>query len=294
MRYLAACVFIMLLMPAASARACGYSLPTFYGLCPIDGESFGDYLGKIPEESKCSAGYGYLSSTGAREACNNFGELSIKIISLDPHESEIMLFNQHLPWPTAVLVYKDTPKCPRDGLLVHKDSYLFHESAYTPEDIDILKAYVATPEYQKMLSDEASGWVAAKLQEKLGEPLGARRHALLRATWQASGDKYDFYAREAIKSIEAFLLDPAGPKDEKTETWHLILGELHRRIGDFDEAESIFKALIREAPLTGHGSYPELIAFELELIESGDKSPHHYYPMPENKTPRSQSGNVTQ
>jgi len=227
MRYLTALVFIAL-MSASAALACRYPLRTHYGFCSLDGAPFSDSssLCKLPEASKDYAEHRAQTADSTPDTFRFYGEPSIQIIAMDPYVSAIMLPDEYIPGLPSLIMFKDAPKCPKDGMLVFRYSY-------TPEDIAILKSYVATPEYQKMLNDEASGWVVAKLQEKLGVPLAERRYALLQATWQVAGDKFDFYARETIKAIEAFLLNPTNHKEGGLETWQLLLGELYRRVGDF-------------------------------------------------------------
>jgi len=171
----------------------------------------------------------------------------------------ISISGMTFPWRVAT--------CPTDGMILYKEDF-------TPEEIAILKDYLASPEYQKMLKEEAQYWVIAKLKEKLGEPLSKIRGSLLSATWQAPGDKYEAYARETIRAYEAFLADPEGEKDKVIEAAQLLLGELHRRIGDFNKAQAIFEELMAQPKFKNHEFYSLLIGYQLELIKARSSFSH--------------------
>lgn len=181
-----------------------------------------------------------------------------KMLDLRP----VSAYGTSYPWPVA--------KCPNDGLLIYKPDF----DSFTPEEIAVLKEYVPTPEYRKMVDEETTYWVIAKLKEKLGEPLDKRWYTLLQATWQAGPDKYEAYARETINAVEALLAAPEGRKEKTIETWNLLLGELYRRVGDFDKARAVFDGLMIQPAFKNHDFYPKVVGYELELIAAGDKSPH--------------------
>jgi len=165
------------------------------------------------------------------------------------------------PWPV--------PQCPNDGML------FFYGQNFTEKEVEVLKEYLATPEYRKMIDEDTTYWRIAKLRERLGLSLNERWFAMLQATWQTSGVKYDDYATEAIKAIETLLADPPKEKKERDlETWSLLLGELYRRIGDFDKARAIFEDLMIQPIYKNHDFYPQVIAYQLELIGKKDKSSH--------------------
>jgi len=161
------------------------------------------------------------------------------------------------PWPVG--------QCPADGMVMYKNDF-------TPEEIAILKEYVPSPEYQAAAGDPAY-WKIAKLKEKLGVPLNERWFAMVQATWQAHS-QYESYARETIAALETLLADPENRKEKDVETWQLLRGELYRRIGDFDQAKTIFEEMKTRPEFKNHDFYPSIINYELELIAAGDKSSH--------------------
>ena len=162
------------------------------------------------------------------------------------------------PWPVG--------QCPTDGMVMYKNDF-------TPEEIAILKEYVPSPEYQAMVKGDASCWKIAKLKEKLGVPLNERWFAMVQATWQAHS-RYESYARETIAALDALLADSEGKKEKNIDTWRLLRGELYRRVGDFDQAETIFEELKTRPEFKNHNFYPSIINYELELIAAEDRSSH--------------------
>ena len=163
------------------------------------------------------------------------------------------------PWPVA--------ECPTDGMVMYKRDF-------TPEEVATLKDYVSSPEYQSMRQEDTSYWRVARLKEKLGVPLNKRWFTMLQATWQAHSKKYEVYARETIGVIETLLADPGDIEESDIETMHLVLGELYRRVGEFDQAKAIFEDLMKQPVYANHEFYPNIIAYQLELIEAKDQSSH--------------------
>ncbi|UQZ90735.1 hypothetical protein C4J81_16590 [Deltaproteobacteria bacterium Smac51] len=158
-------------------------------------------------------------------------------------------------------------------MLIYRNDY--NKNEYTPEQTAILKEFVATAEYKQMLAEETTYWVIVKLEEKVGEPLDKQWFRLLQATWQAEGtDRYETYARETIRAIEALLANPEGKKEKDIETVQILLGELNRRIGEFDKAKAVFENLLTKPEFKEHDFYPGIIKYELKLIAAGNKFSH--------------------
>lgn len=238
MRYLAI-LFVIVLMPASVSQATiGAQLVPVN--CPLDGHRLAWTIGiiELPEGTM-------LDQQPYAAALNQQSYAATKRWSLK----------------------EEIPQCPNDGMFLYR-------ADFTPEEVAVLKNYVASSEYQKMLHEETAYWMIAKLQEKLGAPLSHRWHTLLQATWQAPTEKYESYARETIRAIEAFLADPKMKEVKGFETAQLLLGELHRRIGDFDNAKKIFEKLMATPEFKGDEFYMSLIKYQLELIAAQDKASH--------------------
>lgn len=112
-----------------------------------------------------------------------------------------------------------------------------------------------------MIQEEAPYWVIAKLKEKLGELLAKRWYTLLQATWEAGSGKYETYARATIGAIETLLAAPQDMKEKSLETCNLVLGELYRRVGDFEKAKAIFGNLQTRPAFKNHDFYPQVISY---------------------------------
>ena len=87
------------------------------------------------------------------------------------------------------------PVCPTSGFVMYRPRF-------SAEEVGKLKPYVDSYEYWSMRRTETTYYLAAKLQEVLGEPDETLAFTLLQATWQAeSREQYERYAREHSRSI---------------------------------------------------------------------------------------------
>jgi hypothetical protein len=162
------------------------------------------------------------------------------------------------PWPVA--------ECPEDGMLLYKD--------FTEQDITVLRPYVLSPEYQDMRKNKETPYRRmAALEEKLGVPRSMLWRTLLQATWEARGEQYPRYAREAAAAIEEFL---AVEKDDAEEitTAKMVYGELNRRLGDFQRAQRTFEALRDDPASAAKQPIRGIVDYQLELIKTKDTAPH--------------------
>ena len=130
------------------------------------------------------------------------------------------------PWPQA--------ECPKDGLVLYKE--------FTPEEMRVLAGYVPSAEYQALRQRQAQYWRIAHLQKALGAPLGERAPALLKATWEAKPRQYEEYARACLEAYQEL----AATQEDKPKALvmsRLVIGELHRRLKNFDAAQAVFAEL---------------------------------------------------
>ncbi len=159
------------------------------------------------------------------------------------------------------------PECPQDGFVLYKDTF-------TEKEIETLRPFVLSPEYQSMREIDTSYWLIAKCMKKLGVPRADRADTLLCATWQAKSEQqYRDYALETLAALEE-LLAKGGLDKERIETVRLLIGELYRRVGDFDQAKKIFTVLAEEPDFKGDALYMKIITLQLELIEAEDTDSH--------------------
>lgn len=162
------------------------------------------------------------------------------------------------PWPIA--------RCPGNGFVIYKP-------AFSNEELQRFRAYVATDEYRALLRPHSNYYLAARLQIHNGEPPRQVAYTLLKASWEAEGTElYPRYAREALETFGKAL---AGPFDNEqgAVTAELLAGELERRLGMFDAARARFERLRKEPPYQ-NGFNRDYVALQLELIAARDRGAH--------------------
>lgn len=138
------------------------------------------------------------------------------------------------------------PKCPGNGFVMYKDEF-------SEDELAKLKPIVASKEYQALQKQHRTYFLAAYLEEKMGEATDrsfANRY--LRASWQAEGswgpsrtpEKLNPRDRELVvryRTLALEKLNAALAKDERgSKDWltgMLLAAELERLLGRFDAAQ---------------------------------------------------------
>lgn len=147
-------------------------------------------------------------------------------------------------------------KCPNDGFILYKNEF-------TEEELQALKQFTASQEYQLMSKHETDYWLAAKLQQKLSAAEEEILSSMQRSTWEAYNlldyEKYRRYAGETIIFIDKMQK----PSDENI----FLKGELCRRTGNFKEASKTFTLLKKNA--AGNQSMMKKTNQQMSLIEAG-------------------------
>jgi hypothetical protein len=194
------------------------------------------------------------------------------------------------PWPIAV--------CPTNG-------FVFIRSNYTTEDFERLKPIVLSAEYQAT-KDETPYYRAAWITERDGGAHSKVSWLLLQASWEAGreelreryetrpagspdigfkefmkqqgtqGERYRRYATELLARLPADIAAA-----EKPETYKVLTGELLRRLGRFDEAETFLKDYA--ATLDPASRLAKVVAFERDLIARKDIGIHLFSELPKSK-----------
>jgi hypothetical protein len=159
------------------------------------------------------------------------------------------------PWPMAV--------CPTNG-------FVFFKAKFDDAELEKLRPIVLSAEYQAM-KGETPYYRAFWLLDRSGAPHVEVSAMLLAATWEAEGDP-ERYQRYAARLAERLPGDIAAAGSQERRMFQLLLGELMRRQGKFSEAKRYFSGLSGELePVSNDGLHA---AFELMLIEHGDRGPH--------------------
>ncbi len=146
-------------------------------------------------------------------------------------------FGVYLDWKPVSYIIFPVPiaVCPSNGMVLIKP-------VYTEEELAKIEKIVSTDEYQKVFSEQnASYYLYAKINEIIKDKDAEQWWLLLNATWEANGcndrEKYKDYALETIESAKT-ALQSLSETDNKYWMISIIIPNLHRRIGDFENAQN--------------------------------------------------------
>lgn len=192
------------------------------------------------------------------------------------------------PWPIA--------SCPTNG-------FVFIKQKYEDEELERLRPLILSPEYQNIKS-ETPYYRAAWIMERSGASHVNVSGLLLQATWEAgraelveraraspsgstsrdtgdlmrslmmegtTSERYRRYATELLARLAVDLADPTRNADGRISDRFLI-GEMLRRLGRFDEAETHFAALAND--LAPDSRSAALAALQRRLIAGKDIGVH--------------------
>lgn len=193
------------------------------------------------------------------------------------------------PWPLAA--------CPTNG-------FVFLKAKYEDDELEQLRPLILSAEYQSIKS-ETPYYRAAWIMERTGAPHQEVSRFLLQATWEvgraelgersranASGgsaqdiaeivrramaegttsERYRRYTAELLARLAVDVADKDRSAEERIAD-RLLIGEILRRLGRFDEAESHFAALAND--LEPASSEATLTAFQRRLVASKDAGMHY-------------------
>ncbi|MBX7534669.1 hypothetical protein K3175_03260 [Qipengyuania sp. GH1] len=122
-------------------------------------------------------------------------------------------------------------ECPENGLLLIDEEF-------TEEELSVLEAAIATPEYQAMRSEETPYFRAAWLQKLLGEEPVSQVRSLLNATWETDRDPQR-KARYQTLFIDAAMAMPRTEETADEWLWYNLRAvNALRELGNFAKAKS--------------------------------------------------------
>lgn len=160
------------------------------------------------------------------------------------------------PWPIA--------SCPTNG-------FVFLQEKYTPEELEQLRPLILSAEFQA-LKDETPYFRAAWIRERTGAPRKDVVFTLLQATWEARDTpRYKVYAEKLLKRLPD---DIGAAEKEEQFSLEMVMGELLRRLGRFEEARDYFAKILAQKDLPP--SLPPIISFQQMLTAKSDSHPHAY------------------
>ncbi|QWP77342.1 hypothetical protein J5226_02750 [Lysobacter sp. K5869] len=168
------------------------------------------------------------------------------------------------PWPL--------PVCPGNGFVVDE------KRSYSEPELARLRAFVDTPEYRGWAAKDTPYYRLAKQRAFFGDSEDKLAQLLLVATWEAGAQRYPRYAEEALAAWRKRAAREGG--GEAGHEARLLIGELQRRLGRFDEARATFEALRADRGFPGakldakDAEYlRKIVAAQLQLIR--DRSVAH-------------------
>lgn len=157
------------------------------------------------------------------------------------------------PWPL--------PVCPGNGFVV-----LDRERRYGEAELARLREFVASAEYRGWVANDTPYYRLARQQAWLGESEDAVAQSLLVATWEAGPRRYPRYAEEALAAWQRRALREAG--GERGYDARMLVGELQRRLGRFDEARATFEALRADRGFPGKRLEAEEAGYRRKIVEA--------------------------
>lgn len=157
------------------------------------------------------------------------------------------------------------PICPDDGFVLYKPHF-------SETELSILRPWVESPEFRQLASEETPYFRIARTQEKLSAPSGDVALSYVIATWEAAdGEQYRRYAAIAREKLVPLTAVAAQGGAISPAMAILLIAELERRLGNFDEAQRRLDSL----PSGADAATRDTAAYEEELIEKRDSGPHY-------------------
>jgi len=165
----------------------------------------------------------------------------------------------------SLLSPRPLPVCPNYNFVIFKTNF-------TKEELATYKKIIASKEYLDLAKEgHTSYYLLAKMLIEEDPMLAGNGWALLQATWQAkSSARYELYAKETIKYQKLFLTS-LKVGDRSWINSHMIIGNLYRRLGAFEDAKEYFTILKSNSSVLGP-LIKQLINYELALVESKDSN----------------------
>lgn len=159
--------------------------------------------------------------------------------------------------------------CPGNGFIIDRPD------GYSEAELAKLRPFVASDEYRGWVAKESQYWRLARQRAFLGEDPDSIAYALLQATWEAGGEQYDRYAAEAVDALQQQAKREVDQGKEAVGA-RMLVGELQRRLGRFDDARATFAGLRADPAFPGEGDdraktyRRQVLEAQLQLIEARD------------------------
>ena len=144
---------------------------------------------------------------------------------------------------------------------------------FSDEELKMYQTIIDSEDYKAIDEDNSEYYYLAKLFEGSGESKEAIAWAYLQASWET--DDADARKNALINFKESLrLIDDTDSNAETSKVNHnLIIGELTRLLGSFDEAKAHFEALKADKAYSEVPYILDYINQELKLIDERNSSP---------------------
>ena len=157
------------------------------------------------------------------------------------------------------------PQCPKCRAVLFTDKFELNV-------VLALKPFITGQDFAHMAAKYPSYYALAQVQQRLKAPPYHVGHSFLRASWQV--ESKPAVARHCLEQAQEFL-SLAFKAMEKTDKRYantaLLLGELERRLGQFEQADTRFRGLLDAFKEPG---LQRIVARQMELIANRDSAPH--------------------
>ena len=146
-------------------------------------------------------------------------------------------WGRHLDWePVSYMSFPYPIAICENGFVVDRRG-----DDQTDDWIATRTALIADPGYQAFLGEHTSHFIYARLLEMEGAPAAEVSWQYLLSSWEADQcgmtDAYETYVREYLRVASAEL-EAMMPEHELFTVYNLLVINMHRRIGDFAEADA--------------------------------------------------------
>ncbi|MBK6897076.1 MAG: hypothetical protein IPH06_10845 [Alphaproteobacteria bacterium] len=158
------------------------------------------------------------------------------------------------------------PVCPSNGFVIFKENF-------SKEELDKIKIIIKSETYKKIFKEKnASNYLYYNLAKEIKDPDIDLWWVLLKATWEADScgnrELYKKYAQETIEVAEKELTK-AKKEDQNYWMLSLIIPELYRRTGDFEQAQIWAKKI--DTSLMPESNYKDYMKLAYKLLKKSIK-----------------------
>lgn len=164
----------------------------------------------------------------------------------------------------AIVAPLPIPVCP-------ECSFVLYKYTLTGEEREKLMGFLKSPQYRQLIAEKhTSYYLLANILTFMGFQSFDIAYAYLKASWQTEqldSKRHHSYLESCLASLR-----DVPKKGKEWLTAQMLIGEMLRQLGKFDEAGQHFHTIAKE-PEFRKQPYRTMVHFEIQLIASKDSSP---------------------